>query len=443
MKNFFVADIKKCKENEKVNLLGWIKSKRESKNVIFFDVADSTGNIQCVVKRSSTDTAKFLRLKKIPPETAVKISGNLITNKAKAIEIDVNNVQVIGEVLLNINPQPRKDFDIFNQKYADVVLKNRHLYLRNEKMMAVLKFKHRFLLETHKWFDNMGFIFIDAPILTKLLLYDDKSAFKVKYSENENIFLSQCNTFQLEAAVHAFEKVYNLTPSFRAEHSRTNRHLREYWHLKAEIAWANLDDLIKLAEKMLYNIIKNTAERSEKELNTLKISIDEDKIKPPYRIITYDEAVDILHAKGKKFEWGLSLGMDEEKILSHEMGENLFFVKGIPCSAEAFPFSRDSSNPKITRTCDLISPRGFGELLGTAEKICNVKELLERMTEKGKTTDDQMERYRWYVELRKFGCVPHGGIGMGVERVIRWILKLPHVRYAISFPRLYGRSPNP
>lgn len=194
---------------------------------------------------------------------------------------------------------------------------------------------------------------------------------------------------------------------------------------------------------MLYNITKNVAEKSEDELKLLNQKIDLDNIKPPYKKITYDEAVEILHSKKINFEWGKSLGQDEEKALTKEFGEKLLFVKGIPCSAEAFPFSRDKKNPQITRTCDLISPYGFGEILGTAEKISNKKELLERMSEKGKNTPEQMKRYKWYIDLREYGCVPHGGIGMGVERLLRFLLKLPHVRDVVSFPRIYGRYPNP
>lgn len=447
MKRLYINGIiKSSKQTDDIKLLGWIKSKRKSKTITFFDIIDSSGVIQGVVHKNSMSTADYLRINKIPVEASVEVRGKL-KKHANVAEINIEYLKMIGDVNLDLHPNPRKNFDIFHPKNANYVLKNRHLFLRNEKMMAVLKFKNNFIFETHKWFKKQGFVFIDAPVLTELLLYDDDSAFKLDYrgkaKGKQEVFLSQCNMFQLEAAVHAFEKVYNLTPSFRAEPSRTNRHLREYWHLKAEIAWADLNDLVHLAEKMFYTITKNTIEKSKKELEILNVDIDLDKLKPPYQRITYDKALDILHSKGNNLKWGKSLGVDEEKILTRECGDNLIFIEGLPCDAEAFPFSRDKANPKITRTCDLISPKGFCEILGTAEKITNKKELLERMAEKSKNTKEQLKRYQWYIDLRDYGCVPHGGIGMGVERAIRFLLKLPHVRDAISFPRVYGRYPNP
>ncbi len=444
MKKEYIKDILKNK-TKKVVLYGWVKSKRNVGGFIFLDIVDSSGEVQVILSKKNKEYSKLI--KKILPESSVKVEGILKSNKHKNFEIEATKIELIGEAKLNLSPRPRQDFNVLDSRYADYVLKNKHFFLRNKKIQAILRFKHLFLFNLHKWFTNNGFVFIDAPVLTELLLYDDKTAFKLDYSDRvkgkQEVFLSQCNTFQLEAAVHAFEKVYNITPSFRAEHSKSNRHLREYWHLKVEIAWANLDDLIKLAGKMLYEVTKETIKECKDELKILEINIDLKKLKPPYKQITYDEALEILHAKGNKMKWGKSLGIDEERILTKEFGEIFLFIKGIPCSAEGFPFSKDPSNIKITRTCDLIAPEGFGELLGTAEKITDKKELIERMAEKGKDTPKQMKRYQWYVDLRDYGMIPHGGIGMGVERVIRYLLKLPHVRDAISFPRLYGRYPNP
>ncbi len=443
MKKEYIKDILKRK-NKDVVLYGWIKSKRVSKEIVFLDVVDSSGQMQAVVDKKNVSSWNLAN--QIAPESSVLIKGVLKRGKNN-LEVGVKTIQLVGDAKLNLSPRPRQDFDIFGSSYADYVLKNRHLFLRNPKLQAVLKFKHKFLINLHKWFTEREFLFLDAPVLTELLLYDDDSAFKLDYSDKisgkQEVFLSQCNTFQLEAAIHSFEKVYNMTPSFRAEHSKSSRHLREYWHLKVEIAWANLDDLIKIAGEMLYAVAKNTVEECGNELEVLGVKVDLDKLKPPYKQITYDEALKIIHSKGNKMKWGKSFGVEEEMILTKEFGENFLFIRGIPCSAEGFPFSRDKSNIKITRTCDLIAPEGFGELLGTAEKITDKKELLERMKEKGKTTPEQMKRYQWYVDLRDYGIIPHGGIGMGIERVVRYLLKIPHVRDTISFPRLYGRYPNP
>jgi len=443
MKKIFISDIL-SKQPREVVIFGWIKSKRISKGVIFLDVVDSSGEIQVVV--SEKEKASFKIAKNINVESSVRIEGILNSSK-KNLEVGAKKIKLIGDASLELSPRPRQDFDIFDSKYADYVLKNRHLFLRNKKLQAVFRFKHKFLFNLHKWFTGRGFLFLDAPVLTELLLYEDESAFKLDYSDKvkgkQEVFLSQCNTFQLEAAIHAFEKVYNITPSFRAEHSKSSRHLREYWHLKVEIAWATLDDLIETAGNMLYEVSKATAEECKEDLKILGVKIDLGKLKPPYKQITYDEALKIINATDHKMEWGKSFGVEEEKILTKKFGEVFLFIRGIPCNAEGFPFSKDPSNLKITKTCDLIAPEGFGELLGTAEKIMDKKELLERMGEKGKNTPDQLERYKWYLDLRDYGIIPHGGIGMGVERVIRYLLKIPHVRDTISFPRLYGRYPNP
>lgn len=444
MKRLFIGNIEGNYRNNKIGVLGWVKSIRKHSKRIFLDVTDSSGTIQAV---GSKDKIPSDIISKIRSGMSVKLSGELGSSPKNTLEIKVDNIEIIGDVTSHVTPEPRKDFNIFDSRFADHVLNNRHLYLRNPRLMAVLKFKSNFIFEIHKWFNEQGFTFIDAPVLTELLLYDDSSAFKLNYPNKGNsmqeVFLSQCCTFQLEAAVHAFEMVYNITPSFRVEPSTTRHHLSEYWHLKAEIAWANLNDLIKFSERMLYNIARNTIRRSKKELETLGVEIDLNKMRPPYKKISYDEALEAINSSGKKLDWGRSIGMDEQKILTQAFGEELLFVEGIPCAAEGFPFRRDPTNDKITLSCDLISPHGFGEILGVAEKITDKKELLERMTEKGKTSPDQLARYQWYVDLREHGCIPHGGVGMGIERAIRYLLKLNHVRDAISFPRLFGRYPNP
>ncbi|MCL2477642.1 asparagine--tRNA ligase [Candidatus Bathycorpusculum sp.] len=430
-----------------VEVLGWIKTKRVLKNTIFLDIVDSSGEIQAVALKSKLSQHEYEQMEQISPEVAVKVSGIIKRELNKRVELSVKNLEIIGDVKFCVDPCPRSNFDIFGKKHVNYVLKNRHLYLRNDKLMAVLRFKSKFLIEAHKWFDSKGFVFLDAPVLTMLLLYDDDSAFKLNYkneAKKENdVFLSQCNMFQLEAAVHAFEKVYNISSSFRAENSKGNRYLREYWHLKAEIAWMNLDELATFASEMFFEITKNTVTKSQKELEILNTPVDLDYLKPPFQKITYDKAIDLLRSEGRKIEWGKSLRTKDEEVLGRLLGEKLFFVQGMPNTAEAFPFSKNKEDLRLTQTCDLIAPMGFGELLGTAEKITNKMALLERMSEKGKNTPIDMERYQWYIDLRDYGCVPHGGVGMGIERVIRYLLKLPHVRDAISFPRLCNRVPNP
>jgi asparaginyl-tRNA synthetase len=414
--------------------------------VIFVDVVDSTGTVQAVIDKLTLDKPE-VHYEELKPEASLIVRGTKRPNHKTEHEILVADFRVIGQAKLDLRPRPRNCGDLFANNHADHILRNRHFYLRNEKQSAVLRFKSLFVFEAHRYLVERGFVFIDAPVLTQLLLYDDDTAFRVQYNDRKNreheVFLSQCCTFQLEAAVHAFEKVYNVTPSFRAEHSKSNRHLREYWHLKIEIAWADLDDLIRFASDLVYTVSRRTSERAQRELDILGIDFDENKLAPTYPIVSYDEVVELVRKSGRQFEWGKSLCVEDEKLITESCGHRPVWVKGIPCSAEAFPFSRDPEDPTITRTCDLIAPHGFGEVLGTAEKITSRSDLLARMAEKGRSGTEQLTRYGWYLDLRDYGIVPHGGIGMGVERVVRFLLRLPHIRYTTSFPRLFGRIPNP
>lgn len=289
------------------------------------------------------------------------------------------------------------------------------------------------------WFDKRGFVEIPAPILTPVNLYEDKSAMEIKI-KNEKVFLTQCVGFYLEAAVHAFEKVYNIGPSFRAEETHSPRHLMEYWHIKSEIAFADLEDIIKLVETLIKDL---TLEMKKIEnINSLVVGkiICLDGQKKPYPRITYSEAVDYLRTQGLEVKFGKSLGAKGEVVLSKKFKNTPFWIMGMPRKTEPFPYVIDSTDSKVTRTADLIASKGFGEILGVAEKISDIETLKIRMKEKGKLNDP---RYKWIEEIHQSGCVPHSAMGMGVERLVRWLLGIPHVKDAIPFPRLFRRKVYP
>lgn len=441
MKKLYVNDILKYAQvNEEVELLGWVKSKYDNGGILFLNIVDSTGCLQVLLKKDAVPLDVFLDIKKIPIESSIKIQGVVVPPlKGASKEIEAKRIEIIGLASLQVSPSPRTNFKIFDAKYTDLVLRKRHLFLRNEKVMAIMKIRSNFMRIIHDFFLEQGFIEINAPILTQIPLYEDNTAFNLDYFGTK-VFLTQCVAFYLESAMHAFEKVYSIGPSFRAEHSGGKRHLAEYWHLKAEIAFSNLEDIISFTENLMSYIANHIIETNQRELEILDVTIDVDKLKAPYPRINYDEAVNVLNTKGLEFEWGKSLGADEEKFLSQEF-ESPFWVTGLPIALAPFPYVINPSDSRVAMVADLLAPEGYGELLGVAEKICDSEELLRRMGEKG--MDSQIERYQWYLELREYGCVPHSGFGMGIERVIRWLLKLDHVRNAIPFPRLFGRSPYP
>ena len=416
--------------------------RRKHHAMIFLDVCDSTGFIQVVVDRASVGEEVFETAKKISPESAVKVTGCLISTdrpQPYSREIRVHDIQVIGHAAINISPHPRSDLDIFDPRLQEQLLDKRHLYLRNERIAAILRFRHVLTAIVHQWFHRNGFMEIHAPVLTPTPLYDDRTPIPVTV-HGQNVYLTQCVGFYLEQAVHSFEKIYNMGPSFRAEESRSKRHLMEYWHIKAELAFVDFEDLAAIVEQFVHDITEQCMVEGADLAKTIGTEICRDGLNTPFPRIDYGEAVDLLKAEGCDIEFGKSLGSEEEALLSKRFDGIPFWVVGIPRSIEPFPYVIDSADPRRTKTADLIASRGFGELLGIAEKIHTLPMLDERLAEKGKTGDP---RYDWLRELREYGCVPHGGFGMGMERLIRWLLGIPHVRDTIPFHRAFGRKIHP
>lgn len=407
--------------------------KRQHGNVAFLDIVDSTGLVHVVANKLGVSEEDFKIFKQVDFEVAVEIEGILAINKGK-MEIHAESIAVIGNAEKQFSPRPRSDFDIFDPALADHILRNRHAYIRNPKIMAILHFRHILMSHMREWFNKNRFIEINAPILTPIPLYEDGSAMGIKV-HNEEVFLTQCVGYYLEAAVHAFERVYNMGPSFRGEESRSKRHLMEYWHIKAELAFGNREDIIKLVESIINYLTKMCHEDSREILKTLGVDMCMDGLKTPYARISYEEAIIHLQKENVEIEYGKGLGSKEEEVLS-KLYDGPFWVVGIPRSIEPFPYCVDQSDKRVTMVADLIASNGFGELLGVAEKIHNFDMLKERMQEKNKFEDP---RYEWVREVHQMGCVPHIAFGMGVERLIRWLLNIPYVRDAMPFPRIFRR----
>ncbi|OGL80203.1 hypothetical protein A3B21_02435 [Candidatus Uhrbacteria bacterium RIFCSPLOWO2_01_FULL_47_24] len=440
MKKVYAVDLlNRTSSGMRVELYGWVKTRRRHNHVVFLDICDSTGTVQSVV--DETNKELFELAKRINQETAVKVAGILTEtgrpNPPK--EIRVREIKIVGVATINVSPYPRSDIDILDPKLQKQLLDKRHFYLRNEKIAAILKFRHVLTRIVHQWFHENGFIEIHAPVLTPTPLYDDRSAMALKV-HGQDVFLTQCVGFYLEQAVHAFEKIYNIGPSFRAEESRSKRHLMEYWHIKAELAFVDFEDMVATVERFIQDVSKQSIHEGRELAHIIGTEMCDDGLKIPFLRIGYDEAVEWLKAQGSDMEFGKSLGSNDESLLSSRFGNTPFWVVGIPRSIEPFPYVIDSADPRRTKTADLIASRGFGELLGIAEKIHVLSMLDERLTEKGKAGDT---RYEWVRELRQYGCVPHGGFGMGLERFIRWLLQIPHVRDTIPFHRAFGRRIDP
>lgn len=434
MKTFYIKDIQN-NLTQNVDLLGWISRIHKIGGMIFINITDSTGTIQITLDKSKKNDLIFRKAMTLQVESSVHIRGKLIKKKNK-VEILPNMIEIIGAVNHQYSPNPRSNFSIFDPKYTNLILSNRHIYIRNPKLMYILKIRNYLTHQLRSWFDENMFTEITAPILTPTPLYEDNSAIGVNI-HNDHVFLTQCVGYYLEAAVHAFEKVYNIGPSFRGEESRSKRHLMEYWHVKAEVAFVDLEDIIAMVEEIIHNLSLKIKTFDDENNNILGKKICLDGLNIPYPRITYEEAINSLKNKGFNISFGKSLGSKEEAELSKKFKSTPFWITGIPREIEPFPYVISSEDKRVTKTADLIASNGYGELLGVAEKISNLNMLVERMTDKKKYGDP---RYDWIIDVHRVGCVPHAAFGMGLERLIRWMIDIPHVRDAIPFPRIFRRK---
>lgn len=439
MKQLFISDLHGLENGSLAEMFGWVKRRRSHGGVVFIDLTDSTGVCPVVVERKCVPTQEFALTSRLALESAVRVTGTLVDNiRQQQREILADHVELISPSRDGISPAIRGSVNMFSPQHADHLLSNRHLYIRNPVASSILRFRSLILEATRDWFRRNRFYDLSAPVLTPLPLYDDGSAIGVTIHD-DNVFLTQCVGFYLEAAVHALERVYNMGPSFRGEESRSPRHLMEYWHIKAEVAWADLDDIMRLVEELIQHLTIISRDQASDLTKVIGTAICLDGIAPPFPRITYREAIERLQRAGYDTRFGISLNGDQERALAKDFHQP-FWIVGIPRIIEPFPYRIDPADPEACRVADLILTNGYGELLGVAEKITDPDELRTRMLEKGKA---DLPQYAWVRELRDYGCVPHAAFGMGVERLMRWLLQLPHVRDMIPFPRIFRRRINP
>lgn len=434
LKSVYIEDVlDNTSPDLQVTLLCWVKSRRCHGGIIFVELVDSTGTLQAIVRRDNICNDDFNAILHVPVESAVEIEGAIVNTRGKR-EIDVLRCRIISISTLSLHPQPRVGFNIYDDARADHIAKNKAVYLREPHYMAILRFRSKVMRLVREWFEEKHFMEFDAPILVRAPLYDDSTAMAIDI-KGQDAFLSQCAGFYLEAAAMAFERVYNMGPSFRGEESRSKRHLKEYWHIKAELAFGGREDIIGLVEELLVYLYTHIPSICRKELDFLEVGLRDEEFKTPYPRITYEDAVAYVQSKGSDTTLGLGVSSKDEAELS-KLYTSPFWIIGIPRTIEPFPYVIDEDNPTVTKVADLIAPRGYGELCGVAEKIFTSRMLQERMGEKNKLHDD---RYNFVKDVHNAGCVPHIAFGMGFERLLRWLLDIPHVRDTIPFPRAAGR----
>ncbi|MDD5459464.1 MAG: asparagine--tRNA ligase, partial [Phycisphaerae bacterium] len=484
--------------NEQVTLNGWLYNSRSSGKLVFLIVRDGTGLCQCIVEKEKVGEELFDQLKHLGQESSVSVTGTVRKEERSVggYELAVTDAQIIGQ---------SADYPITPKSHGiDFLMKNRHLYLRSQTPWCIARVRHTVIDAIRRFFNDNGFTLIDTPIFTTIAGEEEQSLFEVDYFGTP-LHLTQTGQLYLETAAMSFGKVYCFGPTFRAEKSKTRRHLTEFWMVEPEVAFIELDGLLALAENFVSFIVSQVLEKNRAELQTLGADIQSlERIKPPFYRLTYTEAGEILtgektqkfmqeqlakfktekekmesriaeleeqqkkslkqwqrdkntaelielranlseldtkiennpkHAQlAADFRWGKDLGGSDETIISL-MHDKPVFVTHYPREAKAFYMKTDSDNPKVVRNFDCIAPAGFGEIIGGSMREDDYDALIKRMAEE----DLKPESYQWYLDLRKYGTVPHGGFGLGVERTVAWLTGEKHIRQCIAFPRMMDK----
>ncbi|MEZ0393995.1 MAG: asparagine--tRNA ligase [Desulfurococcaceae archaeon] len=407
---------------------GWIYRRSVTGGKAFVRVRDSTGVVQVVLDESVVGGETVEKIKRIGLEASVEACGTVVKQERApgGYEIHASYFRVVGD---------SRDFPIKGGEGVDYLLDERHLWLRSPRFARIWKIKHTLLEAGRGYFNERGWWEVTPPILTASACEGGSTLFPVDYF-GTRAYLSQSAQLYLEVMIYSLEKVYSLTPSFRAEQSRTRRHLAEYWHLEAEAAWYGMEDMMRVVEELVAHMTSRVLEERRRELEELgrKLEVLRRSTEPRYPRIKYDEAIQILQSKGVNIEWGMDLGADEERVLAMEF-DSPFFVTHFPKDIKSFYMKLDPNDRRVVLGFDLLAPEGYGEIVGGSVREDDYDTLLARIKEQGLNPDD----YRWYLDLRKYGSVPHSGFGLGIERMLMWIAGLEHIRDAIPFPRYRGR----
>jgi len=420
---------------QEVVLKGWLYNSRSSGKLVFLQLRDGTGIVQCVVFKGNSEEI-FEKAAALGQESSVIVKG-MVKEDARSpigVEIDVTGLEVV---------QNSSEYPITPKEHGtEFLMDNRHLWIRSRKQHAVLKVRHTVVKATRDFFDQNGFILADTPIFTPAACEGTTTLFEVDYFDDDKAYLTQSGQLYNEATAASFGRSYCFGPVFRAEKSKTRRHLTEFWMVEPEMAYAHLDDVMILGEQLIKFVVGRVLEERREELATLERDVTklEKILESGFPRVHYDEAVKILqegHEKGElesRFEWGGDFGAPDETYISKKFDAPVF-VHHFPASIKAFYFERDRDRPELALGADLLAPEGYGEVIGGGERAMDLEFLEKQIAEH----DLPREAFEWYLDLRRFGSVPHAGFGMGIERCTAWMCGIEHVRETIPFPRMLYR----
>lgn len=424
----YVSDLKNH-VGQSVELKGWAYNTRSSGKVKFLEIRDGTGIVPCILFKGECSDLALEVFEKVTQETTVKVTGTVRKHPKQ------ENVFEIGLVDLEILA-PSENYPISPKDHGtDFLMENRHLWLRSKRQHAILRVRHEIVAAVRDFFDGRGFTLTDAPIFTPSACEGTSNLFETKYFD-EKMYLSQSGQLYMEATAAAMGKVYCFGPTFRAEKSKTRRHLIEFWMVEPEVAFNDMYDNMELAEQFVEYIVQRTLKNRAEELRVLerdpaKLSV----IKGPFPRLHYNEAAEMIKKENPEFVIGDDFGATDETIVSSKY-EKPVFVHHYPSAIKAFYMKEDPKEPGYSMGCDLLATEGYGEIIGGGQREESIATLLKKIEEHKLNEKD----FQWYLDLRRFGSFPHSGFGLGIERTVAWVCGLPHVRETIPFPRLYGRS---
>jgi asparaginyl-tRNA synthetase len=404
---------------------------RESGKLLFPLFRDGTGIMQGVVAKNTATPELFERVRSLTQESSLRVTGKVRADKRApgGYELEVMDLEIIQLV------PPDKPYPITPKEHGtEFLMDHRHLWLRSSRQRAILGVRHEIIRACRDFFDDRGFTLVDTPIFTPAACEGTTTLFEVNYFE-EKAYLTQSGQLYNEAIAAAVGKTYCFGPTFRAEKSKTRRHLTEFWMIEPEVAFANLDDAMMLAEELVAFVVERVLERRRAELQTLERDLAPlERCLTPFPRVSYDDAVKILQAKGSEIQWGGDFGGGDETILSESFDKPVL-VHRYPSQVKAFYMAPDPARPEVALCVDVLAPEGYGEIIGGGERLADYDLLLRRIEE----ANLPRQAFEWYLDLRRYGTVPHAGFGMGIERVVAWICGLEHVRETIAFPRMLYR----
>nr|WP_194947722.1 asparagine--tRNA ligase [Anoxybacillus flavithermus] len=423
-----IAEVHKYVGQE-LTIGAWLANKRSSGKIAFLQLRDGTGFIQGVVEKAQVSEGVFQAAKSITQESSLYVTG-VVREDARSpfgYELSVTNIELIHMAV---------DYPITPKEHGiEFLMDHRHLWLRSKRQHAIMKIRNEVIRATYEFFNENGFVKVDPPILTGSAPEGTTELFRTKYFD-EDAYLSQSGQLYMEAAAMALGKVFSFGPTFRAEKSKTRRHLIEFWMIEPEMAFYQFEDNLQVQEQYVSHIVQSVLKNCQLELKTLGRDTSKlENVKPPFARITYDEAIQLLHEKGfDDIQWGDDFGAPHETAIAESFDKPVF-ITHYPTTLKPFYMQPDPNRPEVVLCADLIAPEGYGEIIGGSERIHDYDLLKQRLEEHQLSLD----AYKWYLELRQYGSVPHSGFGLGLERTIAWICGVEHVRETIPFPRLLNR----